>query len=184
MHEVSTHSAAPEEGRILRKKALCVPDGVTGDTQLRAPLQEGPTAGAPLASGLTGPYQSLSPTGGPASSSAHAAPHASQESDQLCSQAANARCRPTSARTWGPVLEARAHLLEAVVAPAASASAAAPTGALRSRLVCCALRALAPQVCAFLASLAVFPFSSTEMEPAVQGHVTCVTYTALQLRFW
>lgn len=129
------------------------------------------------------PYQSLSPTGGPASSSAHTAPHASQVRDQPCLQAANARCRPTSARTRGPAREARAHLLEAVVAPAASASAAASTGALRSRLVCCALRALAPHVCAFLASLAVFPFSSTEMAPAVQGHVTCVTYTALQLRF-
>lgn len=42
VHEVSTHSAAPEEGRILRKKALCVPGGVTGDTQLRAPLQGRP----------------------------------------------------------------------------------------------------------------------------------------------
>lgn len=58
-----------------------------------------------------------------------------------------------------------------------------PMGSPRSRLVHRALRALAPHVCAFLASLAVFPFSSTEMAPAVQGHVTYVTYTAPQLRF-
>ena len=58
-----------------------------------------------------------------------------------------------------------------------------PMDAPRSRLVRRALRAVAPHVCALLASLAVFPFSSTEMAPAVQGHVTHVTYTAPQLRF-
>lgn len=58
MHEVSRHSAAFEEGRTLGKKALCVANGMTGDTQARTPLQ-----GCLLASGLTGPYQSLSPTG-------------------------------------------------------------------------------------------------------------------------
>lgn len=42
MREVSKHSAAPEEGRILRKKALCVPEGVTGDTPARTPLQGRP----------------------------------------------------------------------------------------------------------------------------------------------
>ena len=42
MREVSKHSAAPEEGRILRKKALCVPEGVMGDAPARTPLQGRP----------------------------------------------------------------------------------------------------------------------------------------------
>ena len=44
--------------RSLRKKALCVANGVMVDTRARTPLQ-----GCLLASGLTGPYQNLSPTG-------------------------------------------------------------------------------------------------------------------------
>lgn len=139
---------SPEEGRILRKKP-CVPEGVTGDTPAD------PTAGGVPGIRSDGPLPEPEPhEGRPASSSAYAAP-----TPVRCvtshTRAANTRCRPTSARTRGPARRP----VPTSSRPLSSAASANRLVRLRvrprSRLVHRALRAVAPRVCAFLASLAI-----------------------------